>query len=122
MKKYLILIAGVIATIFGIGTLIWWATDVFALFSTNQYTGRMRSFDVEYWNAIAGATIVVIGSGLLKGIKTFTLRRALDSWKEENADILSDDLTRKVFEQLKEQQATKTSGAGRKHILPVDFD
>ena len=101
MKKYLILAAGIVATIFGIGTLIWWATDVFALFSTNQFTGRMRSFDVEYWNAIAGAAIVVIGSGLLKGIKTFTLRRALDSWQEETKDILSDELTRKVFEQLK---------------------
>jgi hypothetical protein len=101
MKKYLILAAGIVATIFGIGTLIWWATDVFALFSTNQFTGRMRSFDVEYWDAIAGAAIVVIGSGLLKGIKTFTLRRALDSWKEETADILSDEITRKVFEQLK---------------------
>jgi hypothetical protein len=101
MKKYLILSAGIIATIFGIGTLIWWATDVFALFSTNQFTGRMRSFDVEYWDAIAGSAVVVIGSGLLKGIKTFTLRRALDSWQEETKDILSDDLTRKVFEQLK---------------------
>jgi hypothetical protein len=122
MKKYLILIAGVIATIFGIGTLIWWATDVFALFSTNQFTGRMRSFDVEYWDAIAGATIVVIGSGIIKGINVFITRRALDSWKKETADILSDDLTRKVFEQLKEQQETKTSGAGHKHIFPVDFD
>jgi hypothetical protein len=101
MKKYLILAAGIVATIFGIGTLIWWATDVFALFSTNQFTGRMRSFDVEYWDAIAGAAVVVIGSGLLKGIKTFTLRRALDSWQEETKDILSDELTRKVFEQLK---------------------
>lgn len=101
MKKYLILIVGIIATIFGIGSMIWWATDVFALFSTNQYTGRMRSFDVEYWNAIAGATIVVAGSGLLKGVKTFALRRALDSWQEETKEILSDELTRKVFEQLK---------------------
>lgn len=101
MKKYLILIAGSIATIFGIGSMIWWATDVFALFSTNQYTGRMRSFDVEYWDAIAGATIVVTGSGLLQGVKTFTLRRALDSWQEETKEILSDELTRKVFEQLK---------------------
>jgi hypothetical protein len=104
MKKYLILAAGIIATIFGIGTLIWWATDVFALFSTNQYTGRMRSFDVEYWNAIAGSAIVVIGSGLLKGIKTFTARRAVDSWYEETEDILDDELTRKVFEQLKSKK------------------
>jgi hypothetical protein len=101
MKKYLILAAGIVATIFGIGTLIWWATDVFALFSTNQFTGRMRSFDVEYWDAIAGSAVVVVGSGLLKGIKTFTLRMALDSWQQETKDILSDDLTRKVFEQLK---------------------
>lgn len=101
MKKYLILIAGIIATIFGTGTLIWWATDVFALFSTNQFTGRMRSFDVEYWNAIAGAAILVAGSGLLKGIKTFIARQALNSFKKETEDILSDELTRKVFEQLK---------------------
>ena len=104
MKKYLILAAGIIATIFGIGTLIWWATDVFALFSTNQYTGRMRSFDVEYWNAIAGSAIEVIGSGILKGIKTFTVRRAVDSWHEETEDILDDELTRKVFEQLKSKK------------------
>ena len=102
MKKYLILTAGIIATIFGTGTLIWWATDVFALFSTNQFTGRMRSFDVEYWNAIAGSAIIVIGSGILKGLKSFVARRAIDSWEEENlGDILDDELTRKVFEQLK---------------------
>ena len=105
MKKYLILAAGIIATIFGIGTLIWWATDVFALFSTNQFTGRMRSFDVEYWNAIAGSAIIVIGSGILKGLKSFVARRAIDSWEEENlGDILDDELTRKVFEQLKSKK------------------
>ena len=61
----------------------------------------MRSFDVEYWNAIAGAAILVVGSGLIKGIKTFIARQALSSFKKETEDILSEDLTRKVFEQLK---------------------
>jgi hypothetical protein len=104
MKKYTILIAGIIASIFGTGTLIWWATDVFALFSTNEFTGRMRSFDVEYWNAIAGSAILIIGSGILKGIKTLAARKAVDSWHEETEDILDDELTRKVFEQLKSKK------------------
>jgi hypothetical protein len=104
MKKYTILITGFIASIFGTGTLIWWATDVFALFSTNEFTGRMRSFDVEYWNAIAGSAILIIGSGILKGIKTLAARKAVDFWHEETEDILDDELTRKVFEQLKSKK------------------
>lgn len=102
MKKYTILLVGIILTIFIIGTLIWWATDVFALFSTNEFTGRMRSFDVEYWNAIAGSAIIVIGGGIIRGFNKLITRKAVDSWAEETFDnIPKDELTRKVMEQLR---------------------
>jgi hypothetical protein len=41
------------------GTIVWAAVDIFALYSENQFTGRMRSFDVEYWDAVKGSGFVI---------------------------------------------------------------
>jgi hypothetical protein len=59
---YLAAIAAAVINIFIIGTLIYFAVDVFALYSENQFTGRMRSFDIDYWNAVGGAAFIFIPS------------------------------------------------------------
>lgn len=46
------------------GTIIWVAVDVFALYSENQFTGRMRSFDIEYWDAVKGSCFVIFTAAL----------------------------------------------------------
>ena len=46
--------------IFVLATIIYWAVDEFALYSENQFTGRMRSFDVDYWNAVRGVATILI--------------------------------------------------------------
>jgi hypothetical protein len=104
MKKYVILIIAMIVQVFAIGTIIWWATDVFALYSTNQFTGRMRSFDVDYWNAVGGAAVVTFGIGIANYVNKRFVQKALDSWEEEieeRTGLTDDELVRRVFEQLK---------------------
>jgi len=46
------------------GTIVWAAVDIFALYSENQFTGRMRSFDVEYWDAVKGSCFVIFTAAL----------------------------------------------------------
>ena len=46
------------------GSIVGAAVDIFALFSENQYTGRMRSFDVEYWDAVKGSGFVIFAAAL----------------------------------------------------------
>jgi hypothetical protein len=58
-------LAALIANIFITGTLIYFAVDVFALYSENQFTGRMRSFDVDYWNAIGGVAMFAVPAKLI---------------------------------------------------------
>lgn len=62
-NKKLLFAASILATamaVFFTGTIIYFAVDVFALYSENQFTGRMRSFDVEYWNAVGGAAVIFV--------------------------------------------------------------
>lgn len=66
--------------IFVIATIIYWAVDAFALYSENQFTGRMRSFDVDYWNAVYGVTTVLIPLDIFRLV--IDGRRAAD--KSEN--------------------------------------
>lgn len=53
---------------FMFGTIFWAAVDIFALYTENQFTGRMRAFDVEYWDAIRGAAFVIASAGLATAI------------------------------------------------------
>ena len=108
MKKYLILLAGAVVLVFGAGTLIWVSVDVFALYSENQFTGRMRSFDVEYWDAVAGTAIVFIGSGFLKSIKTYIAAKAISALKEEKElDQDSTPLMKMVAQEMKKMEEFK---------------
>jgi len=50
------------------GTIFWAAVDVFALFTENQFTGRMRAFDVEYWDAIRGTAFVIVTSAFANAV------------------------------------------------------
>lgn len=52
---------------FAFGTIFWAAVDIFALYTENQFTGRMRAFDVEYWSAVRGAAFV-IGTAVIANI------------------------------------------------------
>jgi hypothetical protein len=46
------------------GSIFWAAVDIFALYSENQFTGRMRSFDIEYWDSIKGTAFVLLTASL----------------------------------------------------------
>lgn len=94
--KRLEILAAVIAlvsNVFITGTLIYFAVDVFALYSENQFTGRMRSFDVNYWNAVGGAALLLV-PGRLFAIysdsrkKDGSFQASLEKVLERDADIL----------------------------------
>lgn len=51
------------------GSIFWAAVDIFALYSENQFTGRMRSFDVEYWASIKGTAFVLATASIAKVIQ-----------------------------------------------------
>lgn len=64
------------------GTAVWCATDIFALYTENQFTGRMRAFDIEYWDAVYGSGFTFLASWT---IKTFisAVRTIVDAGQEE---------------------------------------
>lgn len=66
-NKKLVFAAAILAAainVFAIATLIYFAVDVFALYTENQFTGRVRAFDIDYWNAVSGVAILVIPAKL----------------------------------------------------------
>jgi len=67
------------------GTAVWVGVDVFALYTENQFTGRMRAFDIEYWNSVAGCGFAFISSWT---IKTFTqsVRLMTEASKEKSEE------------------------------------
>lgn len=67
------------------GTTFWVATDIFALYTENQFTGRMRAFDVEYWDAVYGSGFVFLASWT---IKTFiaAVRQVADAGQDEESE------------------------------------
>ncbi len=91
-NKNLNFLAAILATavnIFAVGTLIYFAVDAFALYSENQFTGRMRSFDVDYWNAIWGSAILIIPARLA-GVFTRKMKRMeIERRANESADEIS---------------------------------
>ena len=67
------------------GTTVWAATDIFALYTENQFTGRMRAFDVKYWDAVYGSGFVFLASWT---IKTFiaAVRQVTDAGQDEESE------------------------------------
>lgn len=94
--KKLELIASLVAlvsNVFITGTLIYFAVDVFALYSENQFTGRMRSFDVDYWNAVGGAALLLVPGRLFSIFSKYRkkddgFQAALEKVLDRDADIL----------------------------------
>lgn len=64
------------------GTAVWAATDIFALYTENQFTGRVRAFDIEYWDAVYGSGFAFLASWT---IKTFiaAVRQVADAAGQE---------------------------------------
>ena len=52
------------------GTIFWAAVDIVDLYTENQFTGRMRAFDVEYWKAVRGAAFIIITSSVASVVGT----------------------------------------------------
>ena len=67
------------------GTAVWAATDIFALYTENQFTGRMRAFDIEFWDAVVGSGFTFLASWT---IKTFisAVRTAVDAGQQEDPE------------------------------------
>jgi hypothetical protein len=49
-----------------IGTSFWWVTDVAALYTENQFTGRMRAFDVEWIDAVLASAAAIACTSVIK--------------------------------------------------------
>lgn len=71
-------ITSLVINVFILGTLVYFAVDVFALYSENQFTGRMRSFDVEYWNAVGGVALLLVPARIFSIINKSMLEFAQD--------------------------------------------
>lgn len=111
-NKKLVFVAAVLAaviTVFSLGTLIYFAVDAFALYSENQFTGRMRSFDVDYWNAIWGSAVLVIpmklAAALTRKMKNMELDRQAANFSDEYSDVI--ESLEKLFNDRPVQDGTK---------------
>lgn len=94
-NKKLVFVSAILAAainVFAVGTLIYFAVDVFALYSENQFTGRMRSFDVDYWNAVGGAALLIIPARLIaaftRKMKNMELDRQAKKFSDEYLDTI----------------------------------
>jgi hypothetical protein len=88
-NKKLIFLAAILAAainVFAVGTLIYFAVDAFALYSENQFTGRMRSFDVDYWNAIGGSAVIIIPTRLAAAFTRKMKRMEIDRRATDESD------------------------------------
>jgi|LakMenEpi03Aug12_release.lakeMendotaPanAssembly.Ray.scaffolds.fasta_scaffold1616574_2 hypothetical protein len=91
-NKKLIFLAAILAAainVFAVGTLIYFAVDIFALYSENQFTGRMRSFDVDYWNAIGGSAVIIIPARLVTAFTRKMKRMEIDQLATDASDNIS---------------------------------
>lgn len=91
--EFIAAITALVVNVFITGTLIYFAVDVFALYSENQFTGRMRSFDVNYWNAVGGAALLLVPGRLFSIYSNFRkkddgFQAALEKVLERDAGIL----------------------------------
>jgi len=68
MKKAIFSLSWIIVGPFLIGTAIWAAVDIFDLYTENQFTGRVRAFDIEYWNAVLGTFFFQVARALIGGL------------------------------------------------------
>lgn len=96
-NKKLLFAAAILATainIFALGTLIYFAIDVFAIYTENQFTGRVRAFDIDYWNAVGGAAFLIIparvSAAFFKKLKTMEVNRQAEKFVSEYSDIFDD--------------------------------
>lgn len=111
-NKKLFFVAVILAAainVFAVGTLIYFAVDVFALYSENQFTGRMRSFDVDYWNAVGGAALLIIPARLMaaftRKMKNMELDRQAEKFSGEYSDVI--ESLEKLFNDRPVQDGTK---------------
>ena len=58
-----------VGLIFLIGSGIFFAVNAFSPTTYNEYTGRTRAFDLEYWDCIAGASVIILTSMISSLIK-----------------------------------------------------
>ena len=80
-NKKIILWAWMLILPFLSGAAIWAAVDIFDLYTENQFTGRMRAFDIEYIDAVIGSVFVIFARGIIGG---------LGKWVEANSSTESD--------------------------------
>ena len=80
-SKKIVLGAWMLILPFLSGAAIWAAVDIFDLYTENQFTGRMRAFDVEYIDAVIGSAFMILARGIIGG---------LGKWVEANSSTESD--------------------------------
>ena len=111
-NKKLIFLTAILAAainVFAVGTLIYFAVDAFALYSENQFTGRMRSFDVEYWNAIGGSAVIIIPARLAAAFTRKMKRMEIERRATDESDNISSilDQLEKSFSETKKWDPPK---------------
>lgn len=48
------------------GTTLWAAVDILDVYTENQFTGRVKAFDINYWNAVAGCGFIILCVHIIK--------------------------------------------------------
>lgn len=78
-KRKIVLAAWMLVLPFLSGAAIWAAVDLFDLYTENQFTGRMRAFDVEYIDAVIGSFFLIIARGIIGGLGKWVELRTTES-------------------------------------------
>lgn len=48
------------------GTTAWAAVDILDVYTENQFTGRVKAFDIGYWNAVVGSGFIFLCVSVVK--------------------------------------------------------
>lgn len=67
------------------GTAVWGLTDLFAFYTENQFTGRVRAFDIKYWDAVYGSGFAFLSTWT---IKTFisSVRQVVEAGQQQELE------------------------------------
>lgn len=65
------------------GTAVWAAVDLLDIYTENQFTGRVKAFDIEYWNAVIGSGFIFLASYTIKVFASAVVR-VIQGEVEEN--------------------------------------